>query len=80
MMNEAIQYSNEHKIFKQIDNLFRLAAAHAMMDEDEGKMEHYLKKLEAYSEFADDEDSKAFIHYANFHYLNTYQKDVYRGG
>lgn len=74
MMNDAIHYSSEHKIFKQIDNLFRLAAVHAMMDEDTGKMAHYLKKLEAYSEFADDEDSKAFIHYANLHYLNTYQK------
>lgn len=74
LMNDAIHYSNEHKIFKQIDNLFRLAAAHAMMEENVEKKDYYLKKLEAYSEFADDEDSKAFIHYANLHYLNTYKK------
>ncbi|MEK3955040.1 helix-turn-helix domain-containing protein [Psychrobacillus sp. FSL K6-1464] len=74
MMNEAIQYCNEHKIFKQIDNLFRLAAAQAMMDEDIEKKDYYLKKLEAYSEFSDDEDSKVFIHYANIHYLNTFKK------
>ena len=74
VMNEAIQYCNEHKIFKQIDNLYRLAAAQAMMDEDVKKKDYYLKKLEAYSEFAEDEDSKAFIHYANLHYLNTYKK------
>ena len=74
VMNEAIQYCNEHKIFKQIDNLYRLAAAQAMMDEDEKKKDYYLNKLKAYSEFADDDDSKAFIHYANLHYLNTYKK------
>ena len=74
VMNEAIQYCNEHKIFKQIDNLFRLAAAQAMMDEDVEKKDYYLKKLEAYSEFSDDEDSKIFIQYANIHYLNTFKK------
>ena len=74
VMNAAILYSNEHKLFKQIDNLFRLAAVHAMMEGNIERKDHYLKKLEAYSEFADDEDSKAFIHYANIHYLNTYKK------
>lgn len=74
VMNEAIQYSNEHKIFNQIDNLFRLAAAQAMMEEDVEKKDYYLKKLEAYGEFADDENSKTFIHFANIHYLNTYKK------
>ncbi|WP_277584702.1 helix-turn-helix domain-containing protein [Psychrobacillus antarcticus] len=74
LMNDAILYSNEQKIFKQIDNLFRIAAIHAMMEENVEKKDYYLKKLEAYSEFADDEDSKSFIHYANLHYLNTYTK------
>ena len=35
VMEKAIQYSNKHKIFKQVDNLYRLAAAQAMMAEDE---------------------------------------------
>ncbi|MDI2586025.1 helix-turn-helix transcriptional regulator [Psychrobacillus sp. NEAU-3TGS] len=74
VMEKAIQYSNKHKIFKQVDNLYRLAAAQAMMAEDEIKIEHYLNKLLAYSEFADDEDSKIFIYYANIHYLNSFKK------
>ena len=74
VMHDAILYSNEHKIFKQIDNLFRLAATHAMMEGNIERKDYYLKKLEAYSEFADDEDAKAFIHYANLHYLNTFKK------
>ena len=74
VMNDAIQYCNEQKIFKQIDNLYRLAAAQAIMDEDEKRKDFYLNKLKAYSEFAEDEDSYAFIHYANLHYLNTFKK------
>ncbi|MFJ5770699.1 helix-turn-helix domain-containing protein [Psychrobacillus sp. NPDC093180] len=74
VMEKAIQYSNKHKIFKQVDNLYRLAAAQAMMAEDEIKKEYYLNKLLAYSEFADDEDSKIFTYYAAIHYLTSYKK------
>ncbi|GGA39886.1 helix-turn-helix domain-containing protein [Psychrobacillus lasiicapitis] len=74
VMEKAIHYSNKHKIFKQVDNLYRLAAAQAMMAEDEIKKEYYLNKLLAYSEFADDEDSKIFTYYAEIHYLNSYKK------
>lgn len=74
VMEKAIQYSNKHKIFKQVDNLYRLAAAQAMIAEDEVKKEYYLNKLLAYSEFADDEDSKVFIYYAEIHYLNSFKK------
>lgn len=74
VMESAIEYSNKHKIFKQVDNLYRLAAAHAMMAEDEEKKAYYLNKLHAYSEFAEDEDSKVFIYFAEIHYLNSYQK------
>ena len=74
VMKQAIEYSNKSKIFKQADNLYRLATAHAMMEEDEEKMDYYLQKLRAYGEFAADEDSKIFIHYANIHYLNSFKK------
>lgn len=73
-MEKAIQYSNKKKIFKQVDNLYRFAAAQAMMAKDEKKKDYYLQKLLAYSEFADDEDSKIFIYYAEIHYLNSYKK------
>lgn len=74
VMERAIEYSNKHKIFKQVDNLYRLAAAHAMMAKDEKKKTYYLNKLLAYSEFAEDEDSKIFIYFAEIHYLNSYKK------
>lgn len=74
VMEKAIAYSNEHKIFKQIDNLYRMAATHAMMVGDEEKKDYYLQKLLAYSMFADDELSKIFTHYVEIHYLNSYKK------
>lgn len=74
VMEQGIEYSNKNKIFKQADNLYRLATTQAIMEEDEEKIHYYLQKLHAYSEFAADEDSKIYIHYANIHYLNTYKK------
>lgn len=74
VMEKAIEFSNKNKIFNQVDNLYRLAAAQAMMSKDEEKKEYYIRKLLAYSEFADDDDSKIFTHYAEIHYLNSYKK------
>ncbi|WP_144513637.1 helix-turn-helix domain-containing protein [Bacillus sp. FJAT-22090] len=74
VMEEAIAYSNKHKIFKQVDNLYRMAATHAMMVGDEEKKDYYLQKLLAYSMFADDEHSKIFTYYIEMHYLNSYKK------
>ena len=74
VMDKAIEFSNKNKIFNQVDDLYRLAAFQALMFEDEEKKNYYLQKLLAYGEFADDEDSKVFIHYAEIHYLNSYKK------
>ncbi|MFF2753893.1 helix-turn-helix domain-containing protein [Psychrobacillus sp. NPDC058041] len=74
VMEKAIEFSNKNKIFNQVDDLYRLAAFQALMFEDEEKKNYYLQKLLAYGEFADDEDSKVFIHYAEIHYLNSYKK------
>ena len=75
VMDKAIEYSNTNKIFNKVDNLYRLAIAHAMMSENEQKMDMYIKKLTAYSEFTDDQDSIRFTLYAKIHYLNSFKKD-----
>ncbi|QFG00523.1 XRE family transcriptional regulator [Psychrobacillus glaciei] len=74
VMENAIEYSNKNKTFYRIDNLYRLAAAHAMMTEDEKKKDYYLQKLHSYSEFAEDKDAKVFIYFAEIHYLSSYKK------
>jgi transcriptional regulator with XRE-family HTH domain len=53
VMENALQFSKEKRIFYLIDDLYRLAAAQALMSKDEEKLEYYSKKLYQYGEFAD---------------------------
>ncbi len=60
VMEQAISFSKEKKMFYLIDDLYRLAAAHAMMTQDDEKEEYYKKKLKQYGEFAEDQHSLFF--------------------
>lgn len=53
IMESALSFSKEKKIFYRVDELYRLAAAHAMMLKNERQMDYYLEKLKLYGEFAD---------------------------
>lgn len=53
-MENAIDFSKEHRIFYRIDDLYRLAAVHAEMTHNKVEKEHYSLKLKQYGEFADD--------------------------
>ncbi|GHI00189.1 helix-turn-helix transcriptional regulator [Neobacillus kokaensis] len=65
VMQNAIQFSKEHRIFYRIDDLYRLAAAHGLMIGDKELQEHYVSKLKQYGDFA--EDQQAIIFYDLFH-------------
>lgn len=54
VMEKAIQFSKEQRIFYRINDLYRLGAGQAFMFKDEEKLELYLRKLKQYGEFADD--------------------------
>ena len=73
LMDQAIEYSKENKTFYHLDDLYRIAAAHAMMQKDEDKIEYYVKKIEAYGVFADDPDAGRFSSFMKIHYLNSYK-------
>ncbi|MGE8207503.1 helix-turn-helix domain-containing protein [Heyndrickxia sp. NPDC080065] len=60
VMESAMNYSKEHRIFYRIDDLYRLAAAHAFMSHDIEKKNYYTKKLKQYGEFAEDKYSILF--------------------
>lgn len=60
VMNEALNFSKENRIFYLIDDLYRLAAGYAMMSKNIEKKAYYTKKLKQYEEFADDMNSKWF--------------------
>ncbi|WP_404469783.1 helix-turn-helix domain-containing protein [Sutcliffiella horikoshii] len=52
-MEMALAYSKEKRMFYLIDDLYRLAAAHAMMEGNKKEKDYYLLKLKQYGEFAD---------------------------
>lgn len=54
VMENAIKFSKEHRIFYRINDLYRLATAQAMMVHNEERKRHYLMKLKQYGDFADD--------------------------
>lgn len=58
VMDNAIAFSKENKTFYLIDDLYRLAAASAMMAKDAELHEYYLMKLKQYVEFSEDSVSK----------------------
>lgn len=75
LMDQAIKYSKDNKTFYHLDDLYRIAAAHAMMNKDEEKIEYYVKKIDAYGIFADDPDAGRFSFFMKIHYLNSYKHE-----
>jgi transcriptional regulator with XRE-family HTH domain len=66
VMENALHFSKEKRIFYLIDDLYRLAACQAMMTQDENKREYYTKKLQQYGEFADHRHSIIFCKLLDF--------------
>ncbi|QQZ08958.1 helix-turn-helix domain-containing protein [Heyndrickxia vini] len=60
VMEKAIDFSKEKRLFYRIDDLYRLAAAEALMSHNKEKRDYYTKKLKQYGEFADDRHSIVF--------------------
>ncbi|RLL47749.1 XRE family transcriptional regulator [Oceanobacillus piezotolerans] len=60
VIEEAIDYSKEHKIFYRIDDLFRISAGYGLLFHDEEKIHYYQTKLLHYAELADDPFYYAF--------------------
>ncbi|MEW9051538.1 MAG: helix-turn-helix transcriptional regulator [Neobacillus sp.] len=60
VMEKAIQYSKEHRIYYRIDDLYRLACLHAIMKKDLEKKNYYQTKLKLFGEFAEDQNAIVF--------------------
>nr|WP_309100036.1 helix-turn-helix domain-containing protein [Fredinandcohnia onubensis] len=75
VMDEAIAFSQKNKIFYLIDDLYRLAAAYAMMAEDRELHEYYLTKIKQYAEFSDDKMSKMTSQLFYIESLNSVKQD-----
>ncbi|WP_096190888.1 helix-turn-helix domain-containing protein [Neobacillus soli] len=71
VMESAINFSKQHRIFYRIDDLYRLAFAQAMMTYEEEKKAHYSLKLKQYGDFAEDKQSLLFHDFFNVMSLNS---------
>jgi len=74
-MDEAISFSQKNKTFYRIDDLYRLAAAYSMMEEEWEQYEYYLKKLNQYAMFSDDTMSQVTSKLFLIESLNGYKHD-----
>lgn len=77
IMESALAFSKEKRIFYLIDDLYRLAAAEAMMSKNQELMNHYLLKLKQYGEFADHIDSILFYDLITIMTLLTEKKEFH---
>lgn len=69
VMESAIEFSIENRIFYRIDDLYRLAAGYAMISGDEEKRLYYLGKLKLYVEFTEDTVSRLSLEIMNIESL-----------
>ncbi|AMQ04931.1 helix-turn-helix domain-containing protein [Sporosarcina psychrophila] len=74
VMKSGIEFSRQERVFYRIDHLYRLATAHAIMEEDEDQYAYYLKKLTQYGDFTEDKEAIFFTKFAEVHYLNSFKK------
>jgi transcriptional regulator with XRE-family HTH domain len=74
-MERALDFSKEKRIFYLINDLYRLAAAQALLTNDESKTEYYTIKLQQYGEFADHLPSIVFCKLMRIMSLITLKKD-----
>lgn len=75
VIENALAYSKEHRIFYRMDDLYRLAAGYAMITKDEKKQMYYSKKLKLYGELTDDMDSIIFYNLMNIDSLISEKQD-----
>ncbi|QTD39594.1 helix-turn-helix domain-containing protein [Sporosarcina sp. Te-1] len=75
VVERAIGYSKEQRVFYNVDYLYRLAAVQALMMYDEERVDFYCKKLIHYAEFTDEKEPLIFTKFLEFHQLTSYRHD-----
>lgn len=75
-MHQAIEFSRSQKIFYRLDQLYRLAAIHAIMANDKKEAQIYIDRIEGYANFADDKEAMGFTCYLWIHYYTSYEQNI----
>ncbi|MGE7917129.1 helix-turn-helix domain-containing protein [Lysinibacillus xylanilyticus] len=75
LINETITNAHKNQFYSYIDDMYRIGAFCAMIDNDFEQAEYMLKKLEQYRIFVEQVDVDAFIFGLRAHYYNSYTHD-----
>ncbi|MGE7674774.1 helix-turn-helix domain-containing protein [Lysinibacillus sp. NPDC094403] len=75
LINETITNAHKNQFFSYIDDMYRIGAFCAMIDNDFEQVEYMLKKLEQYRIFVEQVNVDAFIFVLRAHYYNNYTHD-----
>jgi len=75
LINETITNAHKNQFYSYIDDMYRIGAFCAMIDNDFEQVEHMLTKLEQYRIFAEQVNVDAFIFVLRAHYYNNYTHD-----
>jgi len=75
LVKETIANAHKNQFYSYIDDMYRIAAFCAMVDNDFEQAEHLIKKLEQYRVFAEQVDVDAFIFTLRAHYYNNFTHD-----
>ncbi|MGG2107311.1 helix-turn-helix domain-containing protein [Lysinibacillus pakistanensis] len=75
LVKESIANAHKNQFYYYIDDMYRIAAFCAMVDNDFEQAEHLITKLEQYRVFVEQADVDAFIFTLRAHYYNNYTHD-----
>lgn len=78
LIYETITNAHKNQFYSSIDDMYRIGAFCAMIDNDFEQVEHLLNKLEQYRIFVEQMDVDAFIFTLRAHYYNNFTRDYHK--
>ncbi|TFE01732.1 helix-turn-helix domain-containing protein [Jeotgalibacillus salarius] len=74
LLEEIISFSKRKNIYYLMDDIYRLASFHALLNGDEEKRQYTLKKSRQFAEFTEHHDGLYSSIFVEIHYRNFYLK------
>ncbi|MGN1402323.1 MAG: helix-turn-helix domain-containing protein [Bacillus sp. (in: firmicutes)] len=78
-VKESLSLLQETGIYYFVDELYRVAILDAMMQNDEERKQTYMKKLQQYAEFAENNYSRWYLETMKIHDYIQYKKEYEKG-
>ncbi|MDG5471129.1 helix-turn-helix transcriptional regulator [Jeotgalibacillus sp. ET6] len=75
VLTNLIKYSKQKRVYYLMDDIYRLAAFHALVNKDEENFNHYILKSRQFALFTDNDETLGYALFIEAHYHNEYTKD-----